>query len=170
MIRTKTLVPAASVAFPTLAGVTAPRGAAAGARAPNRGLPRDGAPGAPLPFLVPQVDPDGNDIAGIRAPEVAVPLATYTGWNFRRPEVGAPEMFYPLLGSYIPLSFDESDRTAARDPRVPLLQRYRDRDAYLKEIDRTGERLVAAGYLLGRDLPSIRSRAGEHWDLLARRK
>ena len=39
--------------------------------------------GTPYPALVPRVDSDGNDIAGIRLPEVAVPLATYTGWNLR---------------------------------------------------------------------------------------
>jgi hypothetical protein len=31
--------------------------------------------------LVPQVDGDGNDIAGIRSLQLAVPLGTYTGWN-----------------------------------------------------------------------------------------
>ena len=45
---------------------------------------------AVLPFLVPQVDDDGNDIAGIHDPEAAVPLATTTGWNFRR-EAGRPK-------------------------------------------------------------------------------
>ena len=44
----------------------------------------------PLPHLVPQVDADGNDLAGIRDPEVAVPLATTTGWNFRSTSVGNP--------------------------------------------------------------------------------
>ena len=39
----------------------------------------------PLPFLVPAVDADGNERAGIRTPEIAVPVATYTGWNFREP-------------------------------------------------------------------------------------
>src|SRR5438034_3391154 len=37
--------------------------------------------GSPFPVLVPQVDADGNDIPGIRMPEITVPLATYTGWN-----------------------------------------------------------------------------------------
>ena len=34
-------------------------------------------------ILVPAVDADGNDVAGIRAPMVQAPLATYTGWNIR---------------------------------------------------------------------------------------
>jgi Alpha/beta hydrolase domain len=42
----------------------------------------------PVPLLVPQVDRDGNELSGIRLPNVAVPLATYTGWNFRSPSIG----------------------------------------------------------------------------------
>src|SRR5262249_25681456 len=34
---------------------------------------------------------DGNELAGIRLPNVAVPLATYTGWNFRSPSIGQPD-------------------------------------------------------------------------------
>ena len=33
--------------------------------------------------LVPSVDRDGNDVPGVRAPMVAAPLGTYTGWNPR---------------------------------------------------------------------------------------
>ena len=61
-----------------------PRAHRRGANA-NPSLPGGAAAGAPLPLLVPQVDEDGNERAGIRLPEVAVPLATYTGWNFRKP-------------------------------------------------------------------------------------
>ena len=39
--------------------------------------------GSPYPALVPKTDPDGNDIAGIRMVDVAVPTATYTGWALR---------------------------------------------------------------------------------------
>ena len=43
-----------------------------------------GAAGAPYPALVPKTDADGNALAGIRLPDIAVPTATYTGWNLRR--------------------------------------------------------------------------------------
>ena len=36
---------------------------------------------APGSALVPQVDADGNEIAGIRLPDIAVPRGTFTGWN-----------------------------------------------------------------------------------------
>ena len=43
-----------------------------------------------FPVLVPQVDADGTDLGGVRLPEVAVPLATLTGWNFARPSAERP--------------------------------------------------------------------------------
>ena len=36
----------------------------------------------PYRAYVTQVDADGNEIAGIRLPDIAVPLATHTGWNY----------------------------------------------------------------------------------------
>jgi hypothetical protein len=44
----------------------------------------------PLAVLVPQVDREGNEIAGVHLPEISLPLATYTGWNLRDPSIGAP--------------------------------------------------------------------------------
>ena len=79
--------------------VSRTRGGSSGPRA------RIGGTVVPLPHLVPQVDRDGNDLGGIRDPEVAVPLATTTGWNFRRdPSVGNPRTSTRLLGSYIPFA------------------------------------------------------------------
>jgi hypothetical protein len=88
-LQDRTLVAAASIAFPAIDGVTSPRALTAGTRVANPLLPGSAGPGAPLPLLVPDVDEDGNELAGIRLPEIAVPLATYTGWNFRQPANGA---------------------------------------------------------------------------------
>lgn len=49
----------------------------------------------PFPFLVPQVDADGNEVGGIRVPDLSVPLATTTGWNFRAERVGKTRRFSP---------------------------------------------------------------------------
>src|SRR5205085_10914293 len=68
-------------------------------------------------FLVPQVDADGNERAGIHLPEVSVPLATYTGWNFRNAKIGGTDQLVSLLGSYIPLTATKAEREAAKDPR-----------------------------------------------------
>ncbi|PYR86664.1 MAG: hypothetical protein DMG19_12520, partial [Acidobacteria bacterium] len=83
-----------------LRGVSSPRKIFAGVRGPNRLLARDGA-GAPLPLLVPQVDRDGNPLGGLRLPDVTVPLATYTGWNFRSTAIGGTEQVFPLIGAYV---------------------------------------------------------------------
>ena len=52
--------------------------------------------GAPFPVLLPQVDADGNEIAGLRSPELAVPLATYTGWQLYKPELGRDDELVEL--------------------------------------------------------------------------
>ena len=39
--------------------------------------------GKEYPLLVPKVDKDGNEIAGVRAVALQVPLATHAGWNLR---------------------------------------------------------------------------------------
>jgi hypothetical protein len=164
-----TLVRATDIAFPTLRGVTSPRKAFAGVRGPNRLLLRDGGAGAPLPLFVPQVDRDGNPVASLRLPEVAVPLATYTGWNFRSAAIGGTEQFFPLLGGYVPFASTKADRERTGDPRLSIEERYRSRDQYVKQVQAAAARLVKEGYLLADDVGSIVTHAGEHWDLLMRR-
>jgi len=164
-----TLVRAADVAFPNLPGITWPRQASAGTRGVNRLLPKDGGAGAALPYLVPQVDRDGNGLSGLRLPEVAVPLATYTGWNFRSTAIGGTEQFFPLLGSYIPFASTKAEREKTGDPRLSVEERYQSRDQYLKLVQEAAAPLVKSGYLLAEDVPAIVKHAGEHWDLLARR-
>jgi hypothetical protein len=167
-LRDHTLVRAADVAFPNLPGVTSPRSAVAGVRGANRLLPRDGA-GTPLPYLVPQVDRDGNDVAGLRLPEVAVPLATYTGWNFRSTAIGGTEQFFPLMGGYVPFASTKAEREQTHDPRPSLEERYQSRGHFLKLVQDSADTLVKDGYLLADDVPAIVKHAGEHWDLLAAR-
>jgi hypothetical protein len=165
-----TLVRAGEISFPALAGVSSPRASFAGVRGANRLLPRDGGAGTPLPYLVPQVDRDGNDVGGLRLPEVTVPLATYTGWNFRNERIGGTEQQVALMGGYIPLASTRAEREQSRDPRLSIEERYQSRDQYLKLIEGAAQPLVRAGYLLADDVPTIVKRAGEHWDLLAKRR
>lgn len=167
-LRDHTLVRASDIAFPNLPGVTSPRTAIAGVRGPNRLLPRDGA-GTPLPFLVPQVDRDGNPLGGLRLPDVAVPLATYTGWNFRNTAIGGTEQFFPLMGAYIPFATTKAEREQTRDPRLSLEERYQSREHYLQLLEKAAAPLVQEGYLRAEDVPAIVKHAGEQWDLLAAR-
>jgi hypothetical protein len=150
------LVAGDHVAFPEIPGVASPRKIPAG---------RDGA--VVWPLLVPQVDEDGNERAGIRAPVVAVPLATYTGWNFRSRAIGGPTELVSLLGSAIPFARSRTAREAARDPRRSIEERYPSIEAYLARIREAGQKLVDGRYLLAEDLPKVVERAREHWDLPA---
>src|SRR6185436_12358342 len=135
-------------------------------RGANPLLENDGAPGAPMPFLVPQTDKDGIEKAGIRLPDIAVPLATYTGWNFRNSSVGGKNQLFPLMGSYIPFAGTAEKRTAVQDPRPSIAERYRSCEIYLQLVEKSGTKLVTDRYLLSEDLQAIVQRAGEHWDLL----
>jgi hypothetical protein len=162
-----TLVAAKSVAFPAIPGVASPRGLSAGARVANPLVPHGGGTRiVPLPLLVAQVDEDGNERSGIRLPDVAVPLATYTGWNFRNPAIGAPGELVSLLGSSIPFPATRAAREAAHDPRRSIEERYRAREEYLARVEQAADALVKSGYLLVDDEPRILQRAGDTWDLL----
>lgn len=161
-----TLVRADAVAFPAVPGVQAPRAVIAGARAPNPLIPGGGGEGALLPLLVPQVDRDGNDRAGIRVPEVAVPLATYTGWNFRNPAVGNTGRLLGNTGSYVPFARTTTEREQRGDPRPSIQERYPSRDRFLSLIRDAAAGLVRDRYLLQEDVDPIAQRAAAHWDLL----
>src|SRR4029077_1387314 len=83
--------------------------------------------GAPFVVRVPAVDGDGNVRAGIRLPDIAVPLATQTGWNYRDASIGAPDRLAGEIGSYIPFPRTKADRERAGDPRMSIEERYRNR-------------------------------------------
>jgi len=165
-LRDGTLVPAASIAFPAIPGSPSPAKLTAGFRIANPLLKNGAAEGAALPLLVPAVDEDGNERAGIRLPDVAVPLATYTGWNFRNPTAGAPDELVSLLGSFMPLAAIRTERAASHDPRRAVEERYPSRDAYLAQVRQAADDLVRRGYLLTDDVPRVMQRAGDTWDLV----
>ena len=160
-----TLVKAQDVAFPEIPGVQSPRTLTAGSRIGNPFVAGGAGAGTALPLLVPQVDADGNERSGIRLPEVAVPLATYTGWNFRNAATGGTRQLVPLLGSYIPLPRTKGERDARRDPRLSVEERYASRQQYLDAIDKAASALAKDGYLLAGDVPSVVKRAADHWEL-----
>src|SRR5262249_40420643 len=83
---------------------------------------------------VPKSGPDGNDLGTLLPPEGAVPLATYTGWNLRRRDVGAEGMLVSLSGSYIPFPRTQAERQATGDPRPSLAARYGSFDEYHKQF------------------------------------
>ena len=108
--------------------------------------------------LVPSVDADGNDAAGVRVPMVAAPLATYTGWNLRSRGHGEGAM-HEFTGSTIPLPETDSARAATADPRLSIEQRYGNEDGYVAAIVQAAQRLVADGLMLEEDIARVEQRA-----------
>jgi hypothetical protein len=133
---------------------------------PNAFLNGGAGGGTPIPLLVPQVDADGNDRAGIRLPEQAVPLGTYTGWNFRNPSIGGTHQIVSLLGSYVPFARTKAEREQRRDPRLSIEERYPSRDRYLSLAREAANGLVRDRFLLQDDVDPVVRRAAAHWDLL----
>ncbi|MCC7031533.1 MAG: hypothetical protein IT179_01720 [Acidobacteria bacterium] len=120
--------------------------------------------GKPFPSLVPAVDEAGNSRAGIRLPEIEVPLATHTGWNYRRPEIGAPDRLASEIGSYLPLPRTKADRERAADSRRSIEERYASRENYLGRIALAAVSLVDQGYLLEEDVAAVIRRAAAHYE------
>jgi hypothetical protein len=100
---------------------------------------------------VPKSGPDGNDLGTLLPPEVAVPLATYTGWNLRRRDVGAEAMLVSLAGSYIPFPRTKADRKATGDPRESIEERYGSFEEYRKRFAAVCDDLIKRRYLLKED-------------------
>jgi len=165
------LVPAEDwrAGFPAIPGVALPRGPSRLERLDfgpdlDRGLitrePPEILGEEGYPVLVPAVDADGNDRAGLRAPMVAVPLGTYTGWNLRRPELGQGAMV-GITGSYIPFPDTAEQRAQTGDPRPAVQERYRDAAAYQAAIRAAAEALVAEGLLLEEDVERVVAAAAD---------
>jgi alpha/beta hydrolase family protein len=123
--------------------------------------------GNAFPILVPQADADGNGVAGIRMPELAVPLATYTGWNLFNDRSGPIDVLSSMQGSYLPLPRNAAERTRTGDPRPAIDDRYRDKDQYIGLVTKAAVDLIEQGYLLAEDLAVVVKNAGKHWDYLA---
>jgi len=103
---------------------------------------------APYTTFVSAVDSDGNETAGIRLPQIAVPLGTYTGWNVYKAQPGE---LADRDGSFIAFARTRAEREAASDPRPSLEERYGSRDAYVAQLKAAAAALVAERLLLPGD-------------------
>ena len=110
--------------------------------------------GKAYPVFVPKVDVDGNEDAGIRLPAVAVPQATYLGWNHRR-EGHAEGALCSTTGSYIPFAETRAERKASGDPRLSIEERYPTHEAYVEKVKEAVNRLLKDRLLLEEDAKRI---------------
>jgi len=146
--------------FPEIPGVNWPLFVPAGYRADVPG------PYSALPLMVPKVDRDGNEVGGIRLPLQAVPLATYTGWQFRHERIGSPRTLLAMAGAHIPFPRTRAEREKSGDPRLSVEERYASREEYLRQVEAAAQRLAEERYLLTGDVSLIVKEAGRQWDWL----
>ena len=111
--------------------------------------------------------PTGMSAPASGCPKWQVPLATYTGWNFRDAASGGSDALRPLTGSEIPFPTTAAARQVSRDPRRAVAERYPDQDVYLTRIRTAEAALVKSRYILVEDVPAIEARAMEHWRLVS---
>ena len=168
----------ASVNFPDLSNVTVPSGATATPTPVslnysgnvNQLFVTDYSNAVPVAdlskqytVLVPKVDANGNETSGIKMPELAVPVATYTGWNLRGTGHAVGEGC-SSTGSAIPFAVSPATK-AASDPRTTLAQLYSGRADYQGKFGAAADALVAAGYLTALDATNVYKRGlVEHLD------
>ncbi len=117
------------------------------------------------PVFVPRADSDGMAIAGVHLMAIAVPRATYTGWNPRAAGYG-PTAFYPLQGAVLPFAPTEAARKDANDPRPSIEARYANDEAYVAAVKREAARAVAERLLLEED--AVRSVEAAKLGMLAK--
>ena len=121
-------------------------------------------PGRAFGSLVSAVDADGNEVAGIVLPELAVPVATHTGWTLRHPDIGGAEQLLVFAGATLPFPRTRAERAASGDPRPSLEERYASRDDYLARVREAALTLARAGYLLEDDIELSVAAAARFWD------
>ena len=170
-----TLVPLRDYAFPPIPDVNGPREASEARRLDfgpqwQHGILSIQPPklGKAFPVLVPQVDTDGNEIDGVRLPELVVPLGTYAAWNLRDPSIGAPEQRVAFEASYIPFARTTEERRKARDPRKSIEERYGSREDYLDRFTHALDALVEERWILPEDRGALMLRGQQDWDDAAR--
>ena len=109
--------------------------------------------GPVYPSFVSKVDEDGNEIAGVHLPPVAVPVATTTGWALRAPAFGGPDGC-ESSGQWIPFAATKAERLASGDPRLSLEERYATHDAYVARVAKAATDLQRRRLLLPADAQS----------------
>lgn len=166
-----TLVPIEKYTFPAIPGINIARDANEALRIDFGPNWRDGIlslqtpkVGQPFPVLVPQVDTDGNELGGVRLPEITVPLATYASWNLRDPSIGAPDQRVSFEASYLPFPKTAADREKTHDPRRSIAERYASREDYLERYRRALDELIKQHWIPEGDREVLLHRGEQEWD------
>ena len=144
--------PQAETEFPAIPGVRHPERVNELSEMDYSKQPPAPVPGKAYRVLVPKVDADGNEMAGIRLPDISVPLGTHTGWNLRG--AGFSPGVLMLVGSYFPFAATKEERQANSDPRPSVEERYPSHDEYVAAVTHAAAELQEARLLLAEDAES----------------
>jgi len=115
------------------------------------------------PCFVSDVDEDLNEVAGVRLPDLTVPVGSHTGWNAQDAPTGDPRLAAPFAGLSRFFARDVSDRPAG-DRRRPLGERYASRAAYLQLVREATDRLVADLLVLAEDIELVVGNCAARYD------
>ena len=113
-------------------------------------FPPEAVSGKEYPIQVPQVDPDGNDLGGVRYPDMQAPIATYIGWALRKPGFAEGELLM-TNGCIKAFARTKAEREKNGDPRLSIEERYPSHQAYVDIVNRAVDELVKEGFLLSED-------------------
>jgi hypothetical protein len=146
--------------YPSLPGVDKPKGASRlprynyGPEFDTRGVmslfPPQPYAGQEYAVRVPQTDADGNGVAGLRYPDVEVPVGTYNGWSLRSEGFAEGDQFWNT-GSFVPFARRKAEREATGDPRPSIEERYASHEAYVDAVRRCCEARVSERLMLQED-------------------
>ena len=151
-----TLVSAEAVAFPHAPGFTAPQAANDVAALPDWTTPASAS--RTWPALVPQVGPDGNELAGLKLPDVAAPRGTHTGWNLYKAPYPAGELA-DRDGTFLAFASTRAERETSGDTRLSLAEHYPTPGAYSTAIAACVKQLRDDGLLLEEDAAAYVAKA-----------
>lgn len=155
-------LPQSAMGFPEIPGVNytgfhIPLAVRDKSRLPHRWIS-----GTEYVVMVPKTDEDGNDIAGIRPVEVAVPLATYTGWDLRSAPFAENEDCEGG-GQFIPFPTTRQERLETGDPRLSIEERYEDFEDYRNQVARYVNELMERRLVLPEDEAMLKGRLATQW-------
>jgi hypothetical protein len=108
--------------------------------------------------LVPRLNADGNEVAGIRLPDIAAPRGTFTGWNLYKPPLPAGELA-DREGTFLAFAATQAEREQSADPRPSLAERYPSHEAYVARVQEVVAELRRDRLLLDEDATAYVNRA-----------
>ena len=126
--------------------------------------------GETYPCVVSALDENGNERAGLRLPDLTVPLANHLPWNLRDPDSGAPEQIVPMIGSSHYFAPTKADRAASHDSRASLEERYDGSEDYLEQVEAAARALMDDRYVLEEDAATLLADAAARWDWATRER